>query len=118
MATNHTYSTGKYGTKSIELHIIKTSASNIKLVNLREKQTLKQSEYYGTNGGFFNMGSGGQSISIGIYNGTVVGSDKNNWNGGGILAWNGSVISAYRKKQNASDVSFWHNNGTWLVCLQ
>ena len=40
------------------LHTIKTPASNIKLLNLQKNSALVDSDYYGINGGWFNMSTG------------------------------------------------------------
>ncbi|EOS66632.1 hypothetical protein C816_00773 [Oscillibacter sp. 1-3] len=56
MATNHNYKTGTYN--GILLHMIRTRARNITLKNLRCYKNLKESGYYGVNGGFFNWPGG------------------------------------------------------------
>lgn len=122
MAENHYYKTGTYN--GLLLHMIRTKASNITLKNLRCKQSLKESGYYGVNGGFFNLPSSpknpGRVISLAKIDGDVVGPDEkdgnsNNWNGGGIIVWNGRQLSALFNEPNtdASDIPGTSARGTW-----
>lgn len=59
MATNYTRRSYT-ASNGINLKIIKTAASNIKLVDLGGSKNLKQSGYTGINGGFFTWGTSGQ----------------------------------------------------------
>ena len=121
MATNHNYKTGTYN--GILLHMIRTRASNITLKNLRCYKNLKESGYYGVNGGFFNWpGStnGRRVISLAKVDGHVVGpnandGNSNNWNGGGIIVWNGRQLSALFNKPStdAANIAGTSAVGTW-----
>ena len=122
MAKNHNYKTGTYN--NLLLHMIRTKASNITLKNLRCKQSLKASGYYGVNGGFFNFSTASTNprrvISLAKVDGAVVGpnpndGNSNNWNGGGIIVWNGKQLSALFNKPNtdAADIAGTSTAGTW-----
>lgn len=122
MATNHNYKTGTYN--GILLHMIRTRASNITLKNLRCNKNLKQSGYYGVNGGFFNFATASVNprrvISLAKIDGAVVGpnandGNSNNWNGGGIIVWNGRQLSALFNKPNtdAANIAGTSAVGTW-----
>ena len=106
MAQYHTYHNGTYS--GINLHVLTTNASNIQLVNLNEKSSLKGSSYYGINGGFFVMGEN-LLISLALNNGYQVGPGEqgtdNKWNGGGAIAWNGYAFEVYTPIQTKSQLS-------------
>lgn len=122
MAKNHVYIKTTYN--GLTLHMIRTDASNITLKNLRCSKNLKQSGYYGVNGGFFNVASAPKNprrvISLAKVDGDVVGpnandGNSNNWNGGGIIVWNGKKLSALFNKPNtdAANISGTSKVGTW-----
>ena len=118
MATNHTYTSGTYN--SVNLSIITTAASNIKLLNLRNTtggmKSLQASSYFGINGAWFNMGTGDDILNIAKNNGSFVGPNtegQNNYVGSGAVAWNGSQLSCYSSVDSADDISFLSNSNTW-----
>lgn len=122
MATNHTYRTGTYN--GILLHMLRTHASNITLKNLRCEKTLKESGYYGCNGGFFNFPNSATNpkrvISLAKVNGGVVGpnsndGNQNNYTGGGVILWNGnSLVCLFsRPDDDASTMPNTSAYGTW-----
>ena len=59
----------------VELHIIRTDAQNIKPVNLMNttRTSMENTNYYGVNGGFFNMSGDNRTLNIALENGNVVG---------------------------------------------
>ena len=98
MATN--YSCATYS--GVELHIIRTDAQNIKPVNLMNttRTSMENTNYYGVNGGFFNMSGDNRTLNIALENGNVVGPYLNNYSNGfgnsvgsGAIYWNGSQLS-------------------------
>lgn len=122
MANNHTYIETTYN--GLTLHMIRTDASNITLKNLRCYKNLKQSGYYGINGGFFNLANAPTNprrvISLAKVDGDVVGpnandGNSNNWCGGGIIVWNGTKLSALFNNPvtDAADISGTSKAGTW-----
>ena len=122
MSNNHVYIKTTYN--GLTLHMIQTDPSNITLKNLRCEKNLKQSGYYGINGGFFNFANAPtrprRVISLAKVDGDVVGpnaedGNSNNQNGGGIIVWDGSKLSALFSKPNtdAADIPGTSRAGTW-----
>lgn len=74
---NYTYMTATY--EGCVLHIIRTAASNIKLVNLKQK-SLSGAGVYGINGGFFNPGTD-EMLCIAKYEGAYLGPCPAPFNG-------------------------------------
>lgn len=118
MATNHTYST--YGINGKTLHILKTAASNIKLVNYGGSGNLEDHSDFGTNDGFFNT----HPLSIAISDGVTI-CDDNHFLGGGIVGYSGSEIVYMTHVQSADALSSsvrgpgkWAQGGfnMWLGC--
>lgn len=119
MATNHSYKTGTYG--GVDLHVITTAASNIKLLNLRQTdgglKVLRNTSHYGVNGGWYNMSTDLKLLNIAMQDGQPVGpSTQGNTNdvGMGAVAWNGTQVSAYTQAMSASDISGISGTGTWI----
>ena len=120
MATNYTYESHSYAGKT--LHIIKTDASNIRLLNLLGQKTLPASGYYGVNGGFFSthmlnvvMNAGGPigprlTISDGR---TIVDGSGIEYNGEGIVGWTGASMFAQHGVHYASNVSGASSESSW-----
>jgi len=84
----YAYMTAKYG--SCTLHIIRTEASNIKLINLKQK-SLSGGGVYGINGGFFDPGTN-NILNIAKCDGAYVGPNPaphngshNRWCGNGVI---------------------------------
>lgn len=106
MAEHHTYYSGTYS--GVNLHVMATDASNIQIVNLKGESTLRASDYYGANGGFFVM-SNNNVISLALNDGYHIGpgdqGSDNKWNGGGAIAWNGYAFEIYSPIQNKSSLS-------------
>lgn len=118
MATNHTYST--YSINGKTLHILKTAASNIKLVNYAGSGNLEDHSDFGSNGGFFST----HPLSIAISDGVTI-CDDNHFLGGGIVGYNGSEIVYMTHVQSADALSSsvrgqgkWAQGGfsMWLGC--
>lgn len=109
MATNHTHHSGTYSGK--KLHILTTSATNIRMYNLNGGKSLLDSSYYGVNGGFFSS----RALNIAMSDGKVIGATTNNWCGGGVITWNGNYFKRYQTTQilAALDDDVLTKNGTW-----
>lgn len=126
MATNYAnyvYDTHPYDGK--KLHIIKTPASNIRLINLVGKKSLPASGYYGINGCFFSnhmlnivMNAGGpigprMTISVEGVARNIVDGEGIEWNGEGIVGWNGTSMFAQHGVHYAKDVVGAANESSW-----
>ena len=95
----------------IELHILKTDASNIMFRNFKKKQSLVDSIFFGVNGGFF----GGDAINIAKCDGVNYGRTDNDNLGGGIITWDGSSLHCYNNSsmRNVETVLSTNEKGTW-----
>lgn len=118
MATN--YSCATYS--GVELHIIRTDAQNIKPVNLMNttRTSMENTNYYGVNGGFFNMSGDNRTLNIALENGNVVGPYLNNYSNGfgnsvgsGAIYWNGSQLMTTYSVEYADQLSIYGDSGTW-----
>ena len=130
MAT--TYLTNTY--EDVSLHIIKTAASNIQLINQLNttRKSMQNSGYYGINGGFFNPTGDNRTLNIALNNGQCVGPYLNNFMNGygnsvgtGAIIWNGSRLSvatnvkyaeAYENAQTVwmqGGIAFWLGINDW-----
>lgn len=118
MATNYTCATYS----GVELHIIQTDAQNIKPVNLMNtaRTSMEDTNYYGVNGGFFNMSGDNRTLNIALENGNVVGPYRNDYSNGfennigsGAISWNGSQLSTTYSVEYADQLSIYGNSGTW-----
>ena len=92
MATNYFRQTHE----GVNLHIIKTAASNIQLINQLNttRQNMQNSGYYGINGGFFNFEGDHRTLNIAVNNGQCVGPYLNNF-----LKVNFKIFQGFIKKQ-------------------
>ena len=110
MPSNHLYTTYECSTGAT-LHVLRTQASNIKLVDYNGNGNIEDNEDFGVNGGFFST-STMNPLSIAISDGTVI-CNSNNWLGGGVVGYNGSNIFCMTDVQNASSVTGCNRSGTW-----
>lgn len=119
MPSNHIYS--NYVTNSgATLYVLRTAASNIKLVNYGGSGNINSHSDIGVNGGFFSQ----NPLSIAISDGTVICND-NHWLGGGVVGYNGSGIVQMTHVQSGDAISSslrgsgkWAQGGfsMWLGC--
>lgn len=95
----------------VELHILKTDASNIMFRDLEQERSLVDSIFFGVNGGFFGTGI----INIAKCDGVNYGGQNNDNVGGGIITWNGSSLHCYTNSsmRNVSTVLSTNATGTW-----
>lgn len=121
MATNYTWTYYTRPSSSREFYILKTHANNIKLVNLFNEtgacQKIRDTNYYGMNGSFFNHGTvrhaalqnivveQGETIGSGIrlpnynnaYDGTL------NIIGSSLVYWTGTALRCANDVESSSD---------------
>lgn len=110
MAQKHTYHTGSHSGKI--LHVLSTPASNIRLYNLGGRSCLRNSAYYGINGGWFSN----RALNLALNDGKIIGPGTmegaaNNWCGDAI-SWNGSNLKAYTPIQDMASLDADVCNGT------
>lgn len=113
MATNYTRRSYT-ASNGINLKIIKTAASNIKLVDLGGSKNLKQSGYTGINGGFFTWGTSGHILSLAKCDGQVL-CDSNNWLGAAAIYWNSKTLNCINgeRQLTASEIPGTLRPNTW-----
>lgn len=113
MAEHHGYIKRTYGNKV--LHVLYTPASNIRLYTLKGNSCLRNSAYWGVNGGWFDS----SALNIAYCDGEQVDvkTNNNNWCGGGVITWNGGQFGVYSNTQNASvlpsEIISEKKTGTW-----
>ena len=131
MATNHTCSRFT-DSKGRDFLVLKTPASNLKLVNLRKEygNTIKLSDtnYYGMNGSFFNSDESGQRypalLNIAYQDGKTVGCgilipdySKNdgevNIDGTSLVYWTGSVLNCVSNVLDSGNASVPKGTNSW-----
>ncbi len=83
----------------IELHIIKTPGSNIELKALGNEKTLKESGYFGCNGGWFSFKTANVVSNIAANNGTPVVSAEGNGGIGNYIGGETGGTIVYRELQ-------------------
>lgn len=111
MPTNYRY-INQTTANGIELHIIKTDASNIMFRNFKLGQSLTDSIFFGVNGGFF---SGSTALNIAKCDGVHYGRSNNGNLGGGIICWNGTSLIIYTNRSMTDIDTIFKTNetGTW-----
>jgi|GEM_PF-1815470 len=122
---NHQYISGTY--KNIPLQIIKTYANHITLRTLNRTSSLTSSNYYGINGGWFDINYPNgkpapvNTLNISMQNGSIVPGDTANPSnsggsinniGMGAIYWTGSALRFVRTSW-ASNISNTSSTGTW-----
>ncbi|KAF5053971.1 hypothetical protein [Oscillibacter sp.] len=112
MATNYTRRSYT-ASNGINLQIIKTAASNIKLIDLGGNKNLKQSGYTGVNGGFFSWNSG-NILSLAKCDGQVL-CNSNNWLGAAAIYWNSKALNYINgeRQLTASEIPGTLRSNTW-----
>lgn len=114
MATNHTCidftdSAGR------DFKIIKTKASNIKLVGFNPPEKIRDTTYYGMNGSFYD------TVTYKVENiayqdgspvGSVTGATKN-LVGKSIVSWNGTTLAHYTNVADDTSSNVPKTSGSW-----
>lgn len=122
MATNYTYIDYTDSGTGRNFNIIKTLASNIKLVNLRnttgEAQRICDTSYYGMNASFFNIANN-KLLNIAYQDGQRIGSgvDSNdgytNAIGDAVICWTGSTLNLYNPVLTGGSSLVPKTSGSW-----
>ncbi|WMJ77308.1 MULTISPECIES: hypothetical protein [unclassified Sedimentibacter] len=116
MATNHTCidftdSAGR------DFKIIKTKASNIKLVGFNPPEKIRDTTYYGMNASFYDTTSTNKDVqNIAYQDGNPVGSitgGTTNLVGKSIISWNGTSLAHYTNVIYDSSSNVPKTSGSW-----